>query len=57
MMAEPVFFTVEEVAEVIRILPEAVRRKIRAGEIRAFKIGRRWLIRHDEMQRLQRGLA
>ena len=57
MTEEPVFYTVDEVASVLRIGRYQVRRKLRSGEIQALKVGRRWLIRREEMQRLRRGQA
>lgn len=34
--------TVEELAEILKIKPEIVRRKVRSGHIKAYKIGKSW---------------
>lgn len=45
-------YTVEEVAEILRLHPESVRRKIRKGEIKSIKTGRKHLITQSEVDRL-----
>lgn len=43
MDKESEFFTVEEIARKLRVVPETVRRYTRTGELRAVKLGGRIL--------------
>lgn len=47
---EPLAYTVEGLAEVVRISPRAVRNAITRGELEAVKRGGRWLISHDHAE-------
>jgi excisionase family DNA binding protein len=53
------FYTVPETAELLGVHPETVRRNIRSGRIKAFKVGGGagpWRITAKEIERLiQRG--
>jgi excisionase family DNA binding protein len=45
-------YTTEEAAEILRINKETVLRKIRAGELKASRIGKSYRISHSELKRL-----
>lgn len=45
-------YTVKEVAMLLRICPEMVRKHLVAGEIKGTKIGARWFIPSDEVKRI-----
>lgn len=52
------FLTVQEVAEQLRVSTMTVYRLIKAGELRAARIGRSYRLRDDEVDAyLQRGLG
>lgn len=46
----PKVYTVEEVADMLRIHETVVRKLIRDGELKAFKIQRRWRIYEDDLK-------
>lgn len=46
-------FTPEEVAKILKIDPETVRRKLREGEYKGIQVGRRWRIKESELNRIQ----
>lgn len=48
----PAMMTVEEVAPRLRMSPAGVRRLVRRGEIKASRVGRRWLISRAEVLRV-----
>ncbi len=49
-MADNRLWTVEEIAEALRVGEEAVRRWCRDGKIRdAVKVGRRWLVKESTL--------
>jgi excisionase family DNA binding protein len=43
-------FTIDEIARFLRLKPEIVRRKVRSGNIRAYKIGKSWRISDGEIK-------
>lgn len=43
MDKESEFFTVEEIARKLRVVPETVRRYTRTGELRAIKLGGKFI--------------
>lgn len=45
-------YTVKEMANLLRICPEMVRKHLVAGEIKGTKIGARWFIPFDEVERI-----
>lgn len=49
------FYTIEEVAEKLRMHPESVRRLIRQGKIKASKGGNKWLISPNDLEKYLRG--
>lgn len=38
---QPKFYTTEEVAEILKVTPETIRRYVRTGELRSIKLGGR----------------
>jgi excisionase family DNA binding protein len=50
------FLTPDEVAAMLRVSPDAIRRLLRRGEIPAVRVGRAWRVDDGELQRwLRRG--
>jgi excisionase family DNA binding protein len=47
-------YTVEEVAEALKLHPYTIRRLCREGKIPAFKFGGQWRFRKDEIDRWSR---
>jgi excisionase family DNA binding protein len=47
----PRFLTPEEVASLLRVSPEAVRRLLRRGALPAIRIGRAWRVEEADLQR------
>jgi len=47
--------TVEEVAELLQVHPDSVRRMMRQGRLPAVKIGWRWYVRRDVLDAMTRG--
>ena len=45
-------YTIEEVARVLKVSKDTIRRRIRAGEIEVFRIGRQIRIRKSVLDRL-----
>ena len=45
---------VEELAEFLKLHPLTVRKLARNGELPAFKIGRRWNVKRDELEKWMR---
>ena len=41
--------TTAEAAEILRMRPDSLSRKIKRGEIAAVKVGKQWLIRKDTL--------
>jgi excisionase family DNA binding protein len=46
-MREPEMYTTAEAAEVLRMKPDSIARKIKRGQLAAVKVGKQWLIRKD----------
>ncbi len=44
------FLTAEEVAAMLRIAPQTIRRLIRQGDIPAARIGAKWRIRRSDLE-------
>ena len=51
----PETYTVDEVAEALKIHPYTVRRLVREGKIPAFKIGGQWRFNKNQIDILSRG--
>jgi len=51
----PVTYTVEQVAQILHRTPETIRRLINQGKIPAAKIGGRFVITEETLQKLLRG--
>jgi excisionase family DNA binding protein len=48
-MREPELYTTAEAAEILRMKPDSVARKIKRGQLAAVKVGKQWLIRKDTL--------
>lgn len=48
---DPEYLKVEEVATLLRVHVRTVRDWIQRGEIEAYKIGKEWRIRRDDLER------
>jgi excisionase family DNA binding protein len=48
------FYTVQEVASILKVTKETVRAWINEGKLEAFKAGRSWRIRHSSLRDLVR---
>ena len=48
-------YTVKEVAAMLKLNPETIKRMIYRGDLQAAKVGRVWRIEETEIQRLLRG--
>jgi len=46
------YYTPEELARVLRVSAEAVRARLRRGEIRGLRLGRIWRVPREEAERL-----
>ena len=46
------YYTPEEIARVMRVSRESVRRKLRQGEIEGVRFGRKWPVHRKEALRL-----
>ncbi len=44
-----VLYTAAEVAEILRLHVQVVQRKLQAGEIPAYRIGKEWRVAHDQL--------
>ncbi len=51
MSKDPEFMTTEEVARRLRANPETIRRYVRIGVLKAFRLGRKMLISQAEFSR------
>lgn len=43
------FYTSAEIAELLRLNPQVVQRKLQAGAIPGFRIGREWRVEHTQL--------
>lgn len=50
-MTKPVTYTVEDIAEVLHVTPDSVRRWIREGKMQAARIGNGYVITRTELER------
>lgn len=46
------FYTVDEVAEIMRVCSQTIRRRIKSKMIKAKKIGKRYLISENQLKKL-----
>ena len=44
-------YTVEEVADLLKIKPETVRMMLRANELNGFKAGKAWRVTEDDLKK------
>lgn len=54
-MTAPTVYTVEEVAEMMKVNPRTVYRMLDKGTLRGFKFGAAWRITQDEVDAVMRG--
>ncbi len=47
-------FTIEEVAEILKVSVDTIRRMIKSGELEAFKVHRQYRIRKEVLERMMR---
>lgn len=43
-------YTTRQVADVLQLDPEVVRRYVRGGKIKAFKIGNSWRVKEEDLK-------
>lgn len=48
-MPDLTFYTAEELAELLRLNHQVVQRKLQAGEIPGYKIGKEWRVERDQL--------
>ena len=46
------FYTIEEVANILKVHHTTIRRAIKDDRLKAFKIGTKWLIKKEDIQKL-----
>ncbi len=46
------FYTINEVADKLKVHHTTIRRAIKEGRLRAFKLGAKWLIKKEDIQSL-----
>lgn len=49
------YYTVEELARTLKVSEEAIRKRLRGGEIRGVRLGRTWRVPREEAARLLGG--
>jgi excisionase family DNA binding protein len=49
VMRAPEMYTTAEAAELLRMKPDSVARKIKRGQLAAVKVGKQWLIRKETL--------
>ena len=54
-MTTPTVYTVDEVAEILKVHPRTVYRSLEAGTIHGFKIGASWRITQEALDAFMRG--
>lgn len=50
-----IYFTVDEVAKQLQVLPATVREWLKSGQLKGIKIGRLWRIRQEELDKFLKG--
>ena len=48
-MRDPEHYTTAEAAEILRMKPDSIARKIKRGQLAAVKVGKQWLIRKEAL--------
>jgi acetyl-CoA synthetase len=54
-MTSPKVYTIEEVAELLKVNPRTINRMLERGELRGFKVGRLWRVSEEALQAYMRG--
>lgn len=48
-------YTAKEAAQILKVCDRTLKNKLNEGTIKGFKIGNRWRISQDELNRIQEG--
>ena len=51
-LPDDAFFTIQEVAQLLKCTVATVRTMIRTGELEAFRVRRHWRVSHESLQRV-----
>ena len=43
-------YTPEEIAEILKVEPDTIRRYLRDGKLKGFKVGNHWRIKEEDLQ-------
>ena len=46
------FYTINGVAKILKMHHTTIRRAIKEGRLRAFRLGKKWLIKKEDIERL-----
>jgi excisionase family DNA binding protein len=46
------FYTIKEVAKILKVHDTTIRRAIKQNRLKAFKIGTKWLIKKDDISKM-----
>lgn len=46
------FYTIQEVADILKVHHTTIRRAIKDNRLKAFKIGTKWLIKKEDIEQL-----
>lgn len=46
------FYTIKEVAKILKVHDTTIRRAIKQNRLKAFKIGTKWLIKKDDIAKM-----
>ena len=50
MAKEQEFYTLQEVAELLRVSKQTIRRRVQSGELKAHKTGGRYIFHREDIQ-------
>ena len=54
-MTAPKAYTIEEVAEILKVNPRTVNRMLERGELKGFKVGRLWRVSQTALEAYMSG--
>lgn len=46
------FYTIDEISEILKVHHTTIRRAIKEGRLKAFRIGKKWLIKKEDIESL-----